>query len=66
MPQLEFSLLAVHDDPLPRLQAQLSQLQSANRQAEANELLVKLANENTKRERWAVSTSKFASHCLPA
>ncbi|TBU38788.1 ubiquitin carboxyl-terminal hydrolase [Dichomitus squalens] len=52
---LEFSLLAVHDDPLPRLQEQLTQLQSAG--AEASELMVRLANENSKRERWAFENS---------
>ncbi|KAH9940465.1 ubiquitin carboxyl-terminal hydrolase [Epithele typhae] len=50
---LEFSLLAVHDDPLPHLQEQLAQLQVAGRQAEASDLMVKLANENAKRENWA-------------
>ncbi|KAI0823329.1 ubiquitin-specific protease [Trametes gibbosa] len=54
---LEFSLLAVRDDPLPRLQEQLAQLQSAGRQAEVSELVVKLANENSKRERWAFENS---------
>lgn len=52
--QLEFSLLAIHDDPLPRLQEQIAQLQAAGQQAEASELMVKLANENAKRENWAV------------
>lgn len=55
VPQLEFSLLAVHDDPIPRLQEQLAQLQAAGHQSEASELAVKLATENSKRERWAVS-----------
>ncbi|KAI0365664.1 hypothetical protein BV20DRAFT_724291 [Pilatotrama ljubarskyi] len=54
---LEFSLLAVHDDPVPRLQEQLAQLQAAGRQSEASELIVKLANENSKRERWAFENS---------
>ena len=53
--QLEFSLLAVHDDPLPRLQDQIAQLQAAGRQVEASELVVRVANENAKRENWAVS-----------
>ncbi|KAI0633291.1 ubiquitin-specific protease [Trametes polyzona] len=54
---LEFSLLAVHDDPVPRLQEQLAQLQAVGQQAEAAELVVKLANENSKRERWAFENS---------
>ncbi|CDO69260.1 hypothetical protein BN946_scf185042.g162 [Trametes cinnabarina] len=54
---VEFSLLAVHDDPLPRLQEQLAQLQAAGHQAEAGELMVKLSNENAKRERWAFENS---------
>ncbi|KAL1942797.1 hypothetical protein VTO73DRAFT_5037 [Trametes versicolor] len=54
---LEFSLLAVRDDPVPRLQEQLAQLQAAGRQSEAAELVVKLANENSKRERWAFENS---------
>lgn len=53
--QLEFSLLAVHDDPLPRLQEQIAQLQAAGQQAEASELVVRVANENAKRKNWAVS-----------
>ncbi|KAI0769627.1 ubiquitin-specific protease [Trametes elegans] len=54
---LEFSLLAVHDDPVPRLQEQLAQLQASGNQAAASELVVKLANENSKRERWAFENS---------
>jgi ubiquitin carboxyl-terminal hydrolase L5 len=54
--KLEFSLLAIRDDPIPSLQSQLSQLQSPGNDtsAEATEILVKLANENSKRDRWAV------------
>ena len=63
--QLEFSLLAVHEDPLPRLQEQLAQLQSAGRQSEASEVMVKLANENTKRERWAVSCGSVVASYSP-
>ncbi|KAI0329220.1 ubiquitin-specific protease [Cubamyces sp. BRFM 1775] len=55
--QVEFSLLAVHDDPVPRLQEQMAQLQAAGRQSEAAELVVKLSNENSKRERWAFENS---------
>ncbi|KAF8893918.1 hypothetical protein BD779DRAFT_1504156 [Infundibulicybe gibba] len=54
---LEFSLLALRDDPLPTLQSQLHQLQSTGHSAEAAEVVVKLANENSKRERWAFENS---------
>ncbi len=52
--QLEFSLLALRDDPLPTLQAQLNQLQLAGLQSEAAEFIVKISQENSKREQWAV------------
>ena len=52
--QLEFSLLALRDDPLPQLQSQLLRCQSADRHMEAAEIVAKMANENSKRERWAV------------
>ncbi|KAF7428535.1 hypothetical protein PC9H_007759 [Pleurotus ostreatus] len=54
---LEFSLLALRDDPLPALQAQLTQLQSAGLDSEAAEIVARLANENSKRERWAFENS---------
>ncbi|KAK7472976.1 hypothetical protein VKT23_001080 [Stygiomarasmius scandens] len=54
---LEFSLLAVREDPLPILQSKLSGLQSSGNQSEAAELVVKIANENSKRERWAFENS---------
>ncbi|TFK53851.1 cysteine proteinase [Heliocybe sulcata] len=52
---LEFSLLALRDDPIPSLQSRLKELQEAGRgnDAEAAELIVRLSNENSKRERWA-------------
>jgi ubiquitin carboxyl-terminal hydrolase L5 len=53
--QLEFSLLALRDDPIPVLQSQLSELQAAGRHDEVAEVIVKLTTENSKRERWAVS-----------
>lgn len=49
--KLEFSLLALRDDPLPALKTQLEHLQQTGRQSE---VLVKISNENSKRERWAV------------
>ncbi|THV06705.1 ubiquitin-specific protease [Dendrothele bispora CBS 962.96] len=54
---LEFSLLAVRDDPLPILQSQLGGLQTSGKQSEATEVLEKIANENSKRERWAFENS---------
>ncbi|OBZ67119.1 Ubiquitin carboxyl-terminal hydrolase 2 [Grifola frondosa] len=54
---LEFSLLALHDDPIQSLHAQLAQLQTSGLQSEAAEVIVKLANENSKRERWAFENS---------
>jgi len=51
---LEFSLLALRDDPLPALHAQLAQLQSiGGHLAEEHELVMKIEAENGKRERWA-------------
>ncbi|KAJ7647560.1 hypothetical protein FB45DRAFT_893766 [Roridomyces roridus] len=54
---LEFSLLALRDDPLPSLQTQLSALQAANKHSEAAEIVVKISNENSKRENWAFENS---------
>ncbi|KAJ7690664.1 ubiquitin carboxyl-terminal hydrolase [Mycena rosella] len=54
---LEFSLLALRDDPLPLLQSQLNALQAANQHSEAAEIVVKLSTENSKRERWAFENS---------
>ncbi|KAJ7287755.1 ubiquitin carboxyl-terminal hydrolase [Mycena rebaudengoi] len=54
---LEFSLLALRDDPLPSLQSQLNALQSGNQHSEAAEIVVKISNENSKRERWAFENS---------
>ncbi|KAH6914217.1 ubiquitin-specific protease [Coprinopsis sp. MPI-PUGE-AT-0042] len=53
MGALEFSLLAVRDDPLPRLQDQLQKAQSAGNSAIEHDLLARIANENAKRENWA-------------
>ncbi|KAH9485199.1 Ubiquitin carboxyl-terminal hydrolase 2 [Psilocybe cubensis] len=54
---LEFSLLALRDDPLPSLQSQLIHYQSAGDQQLVNEILAKISNENGKRERWAFENS---------
>jgi hypothetical protein len=53
--KLEFSLLALRDDPLPALQARLGQYQSSGNSTKAAETMVSISNENNKRERWAVS-----------
>jgi len=54
---LEFSLLALRDDPLPSLQTQLQHYQSVGDSSTAGDLLAKISNENTKRERWAFENS---------
>lgn len=54
---LEFSLLALHEDPLPILQQHLTDAQAAGDVAAAEEILIKLSNENNKRERWAFENS---------
>jgi ubiquitin carboxyl-terminal hydrolase L5 len=55
--KLEFSLLALRDDPLPALQARLEQYQSSGSVTKAAETILAMNNENNKRERWAVSTT---------
>lgn len=52
--QLEFSLLALRDDPLPALKTQLEHLERSGNHSEASQVFVKINNENLKRERWAV------------
>ena len=52
---LEFSLLALHDDPLLALQDQLADAQRTGDQSMVVELMQKISDENAKRERWAVS-----------
>ncbi|OCH92506.1 hypothetical protein OBBRIDRAFT_818302 [Obba rivulosa] len=54
---LEFSLLAVHEDPLPRLQKQFVELQAGGNESEAAQVMVKLSDESAKRERWAFENS---------
>ncbi|XP_006460907.1 hypothetical protein AGABI2DRAFT_68834 [Agaricus bisporus var. bisporus H97] len=54
---LEFSLLALRDDPLPILQARLEQYQSSGRVTKAAETIAAISNENNKRERWAFENS---------
>ncbi|KAF8732390.1 hypothetical protein AX14_004465 [Amanita brunnescens Koide BX004] len=52
---LEFSLLALHDDPLPAYQKQIEHLQRSGDATGVAGLMNKIADENSKRERWAVS-----------
>ncbi|KAH9993210.1 ubiquitin-specific protease [Russula vinacea] len=54
---LEFSLLALHDDPFPTLETQLADAQSAGDGAREAELAQRLADEHAKRERWAFENS---------
>lgn len=48
-------MLALRDDPLPKMEATLAELQASNKSAEANDLLFNISNEKSKREAWAVS-----------
>jgi ubiquitin carboxyl-terminal hydrolase L5 len=54
---LEFSLLALHDDPFPTLQTELSDAQASGDGAREAELAQRLADEHSKRERWAFENS---------
>jgi len=54
---LEFSLLALRDDPLPSLQSQLQRYQSVGDSSTTGDLLARISNENAKRERWAFENS---------
>ncbi|KAF9268766.1 ubiquitin-specific protease [Marasmius fiardii PR-910] len=54
---LDFSLLALRDDPLPKMQSQLKTLQTSGKETDAAELVIKIANETSKRERWAFENS---------
>ncbi|KAF7981987.1 hypothetical protein HWV62_30815 [Athelia sp. TMB] len=54
---LEFSLLALRDDPVPALQIQLQHAQTLGEHAAAAHLLATLDAETTKRERWAFENS---------
>ncbi|KIK09328.1 hypothetical protein K443DRAFT_83455 [Laccaria amethystina LaAM-08-1] len=54
---LEFSLLALREDPLPTLQSQLQQYRTAGHLEAASEITARISNENSKRERWAFENS---------
>jgi ubiquitin carboxyl-terminal hydrolase L5 len=52
---LEFNLQALHDDPIPALEAELARLSGSNlHSAESSELVMRLSTEKDKRQRWAV------------
>jgi ubiquitin carboxyl-terminal hydrolase L5 len=51
---LEFNLLALRDDPLPTLHAQLSSAQASGDGVREAALAQGLADEHAKRDRWAV------------
>ncbi|KAA1478129.1 hypothetical protein DENSPDRAFT_845331 [Dentipellis sp. KUC8613] len=54
---LEFSLLALHDDTLPRLEQQLAESEASGDQLTAAEVSQQIANEKSKRQRWAFENS---------
>lgn len=57
--QLHFNLLAIRDDPLLRLQAQIAEAQSKEQSDWAATLLEQISHENEKRDRWAVSIQLY-------
>ncbi|KAJ7594681.1 hypothetical protein C8J56DRAFT_927375 [Mycena floridula] len=54
---LDFTLLALHNDPLPELEKELTRCQASNNHAEAAEIVVKIDMENVKRAGWAFENS---------
>ncbi|KAI0812270.1 ubiquitin carboxyl-terminal hydrolase [Irpex lacteus] len=54
---LNFSLLALHNDPIPDLQKQLAEVQTSGNAALAAEISAKLDRENHKRQQWAFENS---------
>lgn len=59
--QIEFNLMAIHDDVLPKLHEERKALQDAGRELQADQLLVRITEENDKRAKWAV---RFAIRVL--
>lgn len=57
---LEFSLLALRDDPLPGLGKKLSESQATGNHQDVVEVMQLLADENAKRARWAVGVCLLA------
>ena len=56
--QLNFSLLALHNDPIPSLEKQLAELHASGNASLAAEVSAKLDRENHKRQQWAVSLQR--------
>ncbi|KAG6821018.1 hypothetical protein H0H93_007908 [Arthromyces matolae] len=54
---LEFSLLALREDPLPSLQARLQELQSSGDSSASAEVIAMISRETEKRQRWAFENS---------
>ncbi|KAF8875811.1 ubiquitin-specific protease [Gymnopilus junonius] len=54
---LEFNLLALRDDPLPSLQSQLEYYQSIGDTCSTSDILGRITDEISKRERWAFENS---------
>ncbi|CAE6419744.1 unnamed protein product [Rhizoctonia solani] len=54
---LHFNLLAVRDDPLPKLQAQIEAAQAAGQELAAANLISRLSQEKEKRARWDFENS---------
>ena len=48
--------MAIHDDKLPTLEAQLRTAQASGNEYLMSELAARIASENEKRTRWAVSS----------
>ena len=49
--------MAIHDDVLPKLHEERKALQDAGRELQADQLLVRITEENDKRAKWAVSSA---------
>ncbi|KAF8324439.1 ubiquitin carboxyl-terminal hydrolase [Cantharellus anzutake] len=54
---LHFNLLAIRDDPIPKLEGQLEQAQAEHQADHASALAQQIALENEKRERWKFENS---------
>jgi ubiquitin carboxyl-terminal hydrolase L5 len=54
--QLEFNLMAIHEDTIPKLESQIRSFQAQGNDLASAEFTARLAQENEKRERWAVRT----------
>ncbi|KAI6044661.1 hypothetical protein EDC04DRAFT_2865858 [Pisolithus marmoratus] len=54
---IDFSLLALRDDPLPTMKRQLELLRKSGSDAEAAEMVVRISNETSRREQWSFENS---------